>query len=315
MINSDIARIFDEIADILSIKNVQWKPQAYKKASRAIRSLSIDLKKIYNEKGLKGLDDIPSVGKNLAKKIEEFIKTGKIKEYQKLKKSIPKGFKEIMKIPGMGPKKLKKIYDKLKIKSVDDLKKAIKKGRISNLEGFGKKSEQDILKSLGLSSYATSRRPLKNVLPVAKKIVNTLKRLKFVKKIEIAGSIRRKKQTVRDIDILVASSNPKKVMDVFVSMKDVKKILAKGITKSSVFLKQGYGCDLRVVDEKIFGAALFYFTGSKDYNIKCRQIARKKGYKLNEYGLFKGKKLIAGKTEKEIYKKLGLKYTKPEERG
>lgn len=312
MINFEIARIFDEMADILAIKGIQWKPQAYRKAARTIRALSKDLKDVYKEDGLKSLDKVPSIGKGMAKKIEEFIKTGKIKEHNKLKKSIPKGVEEFMKIPGMGPKKIKKIYTKLKIKSIKELKSAIKKGKISKLEGFGKKSEADILKSLGLVSFATTRKSLENVLPVAKKVVNHLKKLKSVKKIELAGSIRRMKKTVRDIDILVASSKPKKVMQAFISMPNVKRVLAKGITKSSVVLKEGYGCDLRVVDEKIFGAALFYFTGSRDYNIKCRQIARKKGLKLSEYGLFKGKKLIAGKTEKEVYNKLGIKYIPPE---
>lgn len=313
MINLKIARIFSEIADILEIKGVPWKPQAYRKAARTIQALYKDLKQIYKEGGIKALEEMPSIGKGLAKKIEEYIKTGKIKEYAKVKKSIPKGVEEFMKIPGMGPKKIKKIYTKLKIKSVKELKSAIKKGKISKLEGFGKKSEAEILKSLGFKSI-TTRKSLKEIFPIAKKVVKYLKKLKSVKKIEIAGSIRRKKSTVRDIDILVASSDPKKVMDAFVSMPNVKKVLAKGSTKSSVVLKQGYGCDLRVVDEKIFGAALFYFTGSKDYNIKCRRIAMKKGYKLSEYGLFKGKKLIAGKTEKEIYKKLGIKYIPPEKR-
>ncbi len=311
MINPKIAQIFSEIADILEIKGVQWKPQAYRKAVRTIQALSKDLKSIYKEEGIKGLDKIPSIGKGIAKKIEEFIKTGKIKDYIKLKKSIPKGVEEFMKIPGIGPKKIKKLYTKLKIKSLKELKSAIKKGRISKLEGFGKRSEADILKGLGLVSV-TKRKSLENVLPVAKKVVMYLKKLKSVKKIEIAGSIRRRKETVRDIDILIASSQPEKVMNAFVSMPNIKRVLAKGITKSSVVLKQGYGCDLRVVDEKSFGAALMYFTGSKDHNIRCRQIAMKKGLKLNEYGLFKGKKLIAGKTEKEVYEKLGLKYIPPE---
>jgi DNA polymerase (family 10) len=312
MINSEVARIFNEIADILDIKGVAWKPQAYRKAARTIQSMSKDLKVIYQEDGLKALDALPSIGAGLSKKIEEFIKTGRIKGYEKLKKTIPEGVEKFMHIPGMGPKKIKKIYTELKIKSIKELKQAIKKGKISKLEGFGKKSEQDILKGLGLAPTAKTRKPLQDVLPVAKNIVKHLKKLKSVKKIELAGSIRRMKETVRDIDILVASSQPKKVMDVFVSMPNVKRVLAKGMTKSSIFLNEGYGCDLRVVDEKSFGAALMYFTGSKDHNIRCRQIAMKKGLKLSEYGLFKGKRLIASKTEKEIYNKLGMQYIEPE---
>lgn len=314
MINSKIARIFNEMADILSIKGVAWKPQAYMNAVRTILNLSEDLKEIYKKGGLKALDGLPGIGSGIAKKIEEYIKTGRIKEYERLKKSIPKGVEEFMKIPGMGPRKIRKIYKGLKIKSVAELKQAIKKGKISRLEGFGKKSEQDILKSLGLASTAKTRKPLKEVLPVAKRIVKRLKKTKSVKKIELAGSIRRKKAAIRDIDILVLSSQPKKVVDVFASMPNVKRVLAKGATKASVFLKQGYGCDLRIVDAKSFGAALMYFTGSKDFNIGCRQIAMKKGLKLSEYGLFRGKKLIAGRTEKEVFDKLGIKYVPPEER-
>lgn len=311
MINSEIASILEEMADILEIQDVQWKPQAYRKAARTIRSLSLDLRQIYKKGGQKALDAIPGVGAGISKKIEEYIKTGKIKAYSNLKKSLPTGVKDFMTIPGLGPKKIKKIYTQLKIKSVKELKQAIKKGKISKLEGFGKKSEQAILKSLGFRSTGV-RKPLKEILSIAKKIVNYLKKLKSVKKIEIAGSIRRKKPTVRDIDILLVADNSKKVMDAFVSMANVKKVLAKGPTKASVFLREGCGCDLRVVDEKSWGAALMYFTGSKDHNIKCRQIAIKKGYKLSEYGLFKGNKLIAGKTEKEVYNRLGMNYIPPE---
>jgi len=312
MINQALADIFNEIADILDIQGIDWKPTAYRKAARVIQGLSEDVKIIYKKGGIHALEELPGIGEGLAKKIEQFIKTGKINEYERLKKTIPVGIKELMNIPGLGPKKIKKLYTKLKINSVKELKQAIKEGKIRTLEGFGQKSEEDILKNLGLASTAKSRKLLSEVLPVAKKIVNRLKKLKSVKRIELAGSIRRKKATVRDVDILVVSSNPKPVMDLFVSMPNVKKINANGLTKSSVFLKEGYGCDLRIVDEKSFGAALLYFTGSKDFNIWCRQVAIKKGLKLSEYGLFKGQKMIAGRTEKEVLDKLGIKYVAPE---
>lgn len=314
MINQKIADIFNEMADILEIKNIAWKPQAYQAAARTIMNLSKDLRIIYKEGGLKALDDLPGIGSGISKKIEEFIKTGKIREYEKLKKTIPQGIEELMRIPGLGPKKVKKLYACLKIRSVKELKQAIKEGRVSRLGGFGKKSEENIRKNLGLAQTAETRKLLCEILPVAKDIVSCLKKLKSIEKIEVAGSIRRKKATVRDIDILVVSSEPKKVMDLFVSMPNVKRITAKGITKSSVFLKEGYGCDLRIVDKKSFGAALLYFTGSKEYNIWCRQIAMKQGLKLSEYGLFRRGKLIAGKTEREVLDRLGLKYIPPEKR-
>lgn len=313
MINQEIADIFNEIADILEIKDVAWKPQAYRAAARTIMDLSKDLRVIYKEGGLKALDSLPGIGSGISKKIEEFIKTGKIKKFEEIKKMIPQGIEELMRIPGMGPKKIKKLYTQLKIRSVSELKKAIKEGRISRLAGFGKKSEDNIRQNLGLAATG-ERKPLSEVRRVAERIASRLKKLRSVEKIEIAGSIRRKKSTIRDIDILVASSNPKPVMDLFVSMPNIKKIAAKGLTKSSVFLKEGYGCDLRVVDKSSFGAALLYFTGSKEFNIWCRQVAMKQGLKLSEYGLFKGKKMIAGRTEKEVFKKLGIKYIPPESR-
>lgn len=314
MRNQDIADIFNEIADILEIRNVAWKPVAYRRAAQVIQSLSDNVKDIYRKGGIKALEELPGIGEGLAKKIEQFIKQGKISEYERLKKSIPKGVEKMLQVPGLGPKKVQKLYQKLHIKSIIELKDAASKGKIRRLEGFGKKSEEDILSKLGLSSTAESRKLLRDVLPVAKRIVSRLKKLKSVEKIELAGSIRRKKATVRDIDVLVASSEPKQVMDFFVSLPDVDKVVAKGLTKSSVFLKEGYGCDVRIVNRKSFGAALLYFTGSKDFNIWCRRVAIKKGFKLSEYGLFRGKEFVAGRTEQEVLDKLGIKFIPPEQR-
>jgi len=312
MINQEVARIFDEIADIMELKEVKWKPSAYRKAARAIRSLSDGLGDIYKKGGVNALKDISGVGESLAKKIVEFIKKGRIKEFEKLKKKVPAGFEEIVNIPGMGPKKAQKLYKKLKTKSIADLKKAAQKGRIRKIEGFGEKSEKEILEGIGLVSKARKRQLLGTILPVARELRQDLKEIKEVNKVEIAGSLRRMKETVRDIDLLVVSSKPKKVMDAFTSMDSVKKVLAKGPSKSTVRLKQGFNSDLRIIGSKNFGSALLYFTGSKDHNIACRKIAIKKGYKLSEYGLFKKKKFVCGKSEKEVYKKLGLQFIPPE---
>lgn len=314
MKNQEIARIFFEMADILEMQNVQWKPQAYRKAARAITLLREDVEEIYKKYNLKGLEEIPGVGKNLAKKIVEYIKTGKIKAYEKLKKSIPAEIYELTQIPGIGPKKIKKLYQILHIKNIKDLEKALKQHKVAKLPGFGEKSEEDIVK--GLEMKKEKRLPLEEVLPLANQIVEELKKSKAVKKIDVAGSIRRRKATVRDIDIIVASDKPKEVIELFINLPQVSRVLAKGPTKSAVILKNNIQTDLRVVSEKSYGAALLYFTGSKDYNIKLREIAIKKGFKLNEYGLFDRAtgKFVAGKTEEEIYKKLGLKFVKPEER-
>ncbi|MBI2565170.1 DNA polymerase/3'-5' exonuclease PolX [Candidatus Woesearchaeota archaeon] len=312
MRNFEIAGIFNEMADILEMQDVAWKPNAYRKAARSIETQKEDIELTYKKGKLKALMQIPGVGEGLAKKIEEYIKTGKIHEFEKLKKSIPLGVEEMMHVQGLGPKKAFKLYKKLKIKNLKELEKAAKEGKIKKLEGFGEKSEEDILLGLEIVKRGQERMLLGNALPIARDIIKKLSLLKEIKQIEVAGSVRRKKETVKDIDILVVSSNPKLVMDFFTTMDDVSRILAKGQKKSSVVLKEGLNADVRVIDSKSFGAALQYFTGNKDHNIKLRQIAISKGYKLNEYGLFKQNKYVCGKTEEEIYKKLGVVHVPPE---
>lgn len=312
--NEEIAAIFNEMADILDIQKVEWKPRAYRTAARAIWEVRNDLKSIYKKGGLKALEEIPGVGEGIGKKIVEYIKTGKIKEHEKLKKSIPSGLKAIMDVPGMGPKKAYVLYKKLNIKTIADLKRAIKERKVENVFGFGIKSEERIKESISMHKTHKERQPIEKVLPIANKIIAELKKLKEVQKIYIAGSIRRKERTVGDIDILAVSRKPAIVMDKFTTLPVVKKVIAKGMKKSVVILKNNMQADIRVFENKSFGAAMHYFTGNKMHNIELRRIAIKKGYKFNEYGLFKGKKMIAGRTEKEIYSKLGLRYIPPEKR-
>ena len=315
-LNVDIANIFYEIADILELKKIKWKPQAYRRAAKSLINLDKEVNKVYNKGGLKALEEIPGVGERLAKKIVEYIKTRKIKEYERVKKLVPKHFTEISKIPGLGVKRAKKLYKNLGIKSIEDLKKAVRKHKIRSLEGFGEKSERNIAEALNVYKEQTRRRPLKEVLKIANKVKRRLEKLRGSVKVDIAGSIRRRKDLVRDIDILAISKEPGFMIDYFCKMKEVKKVLAKGSTKASILLNMNIEADLRVVPEKSYGAALLYFTGSKEFNIKLRKIAIKKGYKLSEYGLFDRKtgKFIAGKSEKEILRKLGLKYIEPEKR-
>lgn len=316
MKNIELAEIFFEMADILEMKNIQWKPRAYRQAARAISSLQEDIEKIYKKGGIKLLEEIPGVGEGIGKKIIEFLKTGKIKEHERLKKIVPSHINILMKIPGMGSKKVKKLNKLLDIKTVSDLEKAAHSHKIAKIEGFGLKSEQDILEGIALMRKSRGRIPLKQAEKIANKIIAELKRLKEVNQISVAGSLRRKKASVRDIDILVASSNSKKVIEAFTKLKNIQKVLAKGPTKATIVLKSGIQCDLRVLSPRSWGAGLFYFTGSKNYNIEMRKVAIKKGYKLSEYGLFDKQtgKMIAGKTEKEICKKLGVRYLKPEQR-
>ena len=309
MKNQEIAKVLYKIADILEIQGVEWKPRAYRRAAQSIEILEEAIEDVYKEGKL---EDIPGVGKNIAKKIEEILKTGHLKYLSKLNKKVPSILQKLMNTKGIGPKTVKLLQGKLKIKTINDLKKAIKQHKIRNIKGFGIKTEQSILDNIKELVNKKRRFPLKFVLPIALKIRNKLKRLKYVQKVDVAGSVRRKKETVHDIDILVATKEPKKVIDFFVKLKDVKDRLAKGTKKASVKLNNGLQVDLRVVDLKNYGSALQYSTGSKLHSIKLRKIAIKKGLKLSEYGVFRGKKQIAGKTEKEVYNKLGLKYIRPE---
>ena len=309
MKNSEIAAIFYAIADILEMQNVQWKPQAYRRVARAIESLSKDVQDLYNEKRMKGLLEIAGVGEGLAKKIAEYIETGKVNEYEKLKKSLPKGLSELLEISGMGPKKAKILYNELKVQSISDLEKVANVHEIAKLKGFGQKSEENILKGIELFKRGRERMYLGNALAHANMIISQLKKIGGVNHIEAAGSLRRRRETVGDIDILVTTKNQKatnEVMDVFTSLQDVAEILAKGQTKSAVLLKNGIQTDVRVLKDEEFGSALQYFTGSKEHNIAVRTIAIKKGMKLSEYGLFKGSKKIAGEDEEGIYKALGM---------
>ncbi|MBI2670006.1 MAG: DNA polymerase/3'-5' exonuclease PolX [Candidatus Yanofskybacteria bacterium] len=312
MSNQGLAKILGEMAAFLDMKEVEFKPRAYEHAAFSVQSLEEGIGEIYKKGGLKALEDISGVGQGIAERIEEYIKTGHIKDYEKLKKQFPIEVEELMGIEGVGPKLVKKLYQELRIKNQDDLERAAKAGKLRGLEGLGEKSEQKILKGIEFLRQSHGRFLLGHILPTVRKMLDDLRGLPYIKRAEPAGSIRRMQETVGDLDILVISDMPAKVMDYFVKMSEVQEILVKGPTKTSVRLKMGMNADVRVLPPESFGAALQYFTGDKYHNIAVREIAIKKGYKLNEYGLFKSKRLVAGKTEEEIYKKLGMEWMEPE---
>lgn len=312
MKNSEIAEIFNNIADILEIQDENpFRIRAYRKAAINIENLTEDVEAVAKKKKL---NDLPGIGKDLAGKIEEYIKTNRIKFYEDLKKSISKPILELINIPGIGPKTAKLLSDKLKIKSIKDLEKKASGGKIRDIFGIKEKTLTNILRGIDFLKKSEERTPLGVAVKISDEIVSKLKKLPEVKRIIPAGSLRRMKETVRDIDILVTSSKPEKVMDVFTSLSEVKDVLVHGPTKSSVITKAKVQVDLRVVEPSSFGSALCYFTGSKSHNIKLRKMAVREGLKINEYGVFRVKtnKKIAGKEEEEIYKNLNLSYVPPE---
>ena len=312
MKNHEVAELLRNIAQLLEIKGeLVFKIRAYEKAALVIDNLDEDIEEVWKQGKL---DDIPGVGEALTKKIGEFLETGKLDYYEKLKKDVPVDMEELGKVPGLGPKTILKLYKQLNVKNIKELEKAAKQRKIQNIGGLGPTVEENILKSVEFAKTSGKRFLLGTALDIAEEIKDRLKKLNFVNEVEVAGSLRRRKETIGDIDILATTKNLGKVINFFTKTDDVEQVLAQGHTKSSVRLREGIQADLRVLPEKIYGAALLYFTGSKQHNIVLRKIAIKKGMKLSEYGIFdkKTNKLLAGKTEEECYKKLGLMYIEPE---
>lgn len=310
MKNQEIANIFRQIAQILEIKGEnRFKIRAYERAAQNLESIPEDIEIFIRENRVRS---IPGVGEDLEEKIKEIVKEGKLQFLEDLKKDIPKGLLEILNVPGIGPKTAKLLYDELKVRDIVMLQRMAQAGRIRKLPGMKEKTEENILRGIEFLKRGKDRMDLKTAIDVADSFVAELNKLKEIEKMDPAGSLRRMRDTVRDIDILVLSKKPEKVMGRFTGLPEVKNLLAKGPTKSSIVTKDGIQIDVRVIDRPSYGAALLYFTGSKAHNIRLRQIAIKKGYKLNEYGIFKKNKRIAGKTEEEMYKKLGLPYIPPE---
>ncbi len=312
MKNADIGKIMLEIGELLEIKGEMiFKIRAYLKAAEILSTYPEDLEKLHKENGIKGLTQIPGIGEGLAKKLEELFNTGKIRYFEELKKELPEGLLELLSVQGVGPKKAKFFFEELGIKDMKGLEKAVKAGKLKGLKGMGGKTEENILKGIEYRKKGKERMRLGDALPVAEGLIKELKAA-GAKEAVFAGSLRRGKETAGDIDLLVAAKEHGKAIEAFTGFESVARVLAKGGTKASILTKDGIQADLRVISTEEFGAALNYFTGSKEHNILLRELAIKKGLKLSEYGVFKGKKRVAAKTEAEVYRALGLPYIEPE---
>ncbi len=321
MDNFKVVGTFRNIADILEIKgDNRFRIRAYQRAADSIEGRPEDFESLVNQDRL---TEIPGIGQDLSEKIKEIVKTGKSKFYEDLKKTIPEGLLELLKIPSVGPKTARLLYDRLKIKSIQELEDAIARDKLKGIFGIKEKTVENMLNGIELLKRGRERMPLAAALQISDEFIGALKRFKEVKNIASAGSLRRRKETVRDIDILVVSRKPDKIMEEFSGLPQVKEILAKGETKSSVRTLDDIQIDCRVVEEKAFGAALLYFTGAKNFNIHIRMMAQKIGLKINEYGVFSAKsaaggsggksdKFIAGRTEEEIFKLFKMAYIEPE---
>lgn len=314
MTNADVATIFYEMADLLDILGVEWKPLAFRKAARTIEGLTEDVESIVKKKGVKGLLELPGIGEGIAKKIVQYVERGKVEEYEELKKQIPRGVEEMLRVPGIGPRKVARLYNELKIDSLEKLEKAVRTEKIRTLKGFGEKSEEDIQMGLELVKKGTERKLMGIVLPYAREIVKAIERIPTVERAELAGSLRRRRETVKDMDLVVFSNKPGSVSKALTTLKEVASVIKVGEKMTSVRFKNGLQSDMRILSPELYGSGLVHFTGSKEHGIALRNRAIKMGMKFSEYGLMKGNKIVASKTEKDVYAGLGLQEVPPEMR-
>ena len=318
--NQSVSEVLRQIGEYLEMQHVQFKPRAFEKAAETVGALEEEVSAIYARGGIKALKEIPGVGQSIAEIIEELVTKGRSTEYEKLKKATPVRLDELARVEGLGPKSIQKLYKELGVRNLKDLEAAAKKGKIGALEGFGKKSEEKILKGIEFAKGSGLRFITGLMLPQIREIEKRLSAVPGVERVTVAGSARRRKETMGDLDILAVSSKPETIMNEFVKKTPgLMTVIANGPTKSSIKIKPGLNIDLRVVPKESYGAALNYFTGSKDHNVVIRARANKFGLTLNEYGLFKvnkkGEKTetrVAGRTEEEVYTALRMAYPEPE---
>ena len=305
-----VVKILNEVADLLEIKGVEYKPRAYRRAARQVDSLADDLEEVHSRGELQS---IPSVGENISEKIAEIIETGKLQYHEELKEEIPID-PLLLKVRNLGPKKMKKIWEELDVTTLEELEEAGEQGRIRELKGFGAKSQENIMKGLEIVKKSQGRAHISKVLPVAREIIGELEESGSFLELEFAGSLRRRRYDIGDVDILATTGDRDKAMESFTSLANADEVLSKGETKGSIRTDSGLRIDLRIVDRESLGAAKQYFTGSQQHNVRMRQRALADGYKLNEYGLFdkESEEKIAGSDEEDVYGKLGLNWIPPE---
>ncbi len=308
--NHEIASLFERIADIMELKGENtFRINSYRKAARVIGDLTEDIEEIAKTQKL---TDIPGIGKGTAEKIIEYINTGKMSKYEEVKKGVSEETVGLMQIPGLGPKTVSLLSRELGIVGLRDLENALQAGKLKGLFGIGEKKIENIAKGIELFKISQQRISIGLAYPIVKRIIAELQRNPHMKDIQAAGSLRRMRETVGDIDILVSGAKGAEIVKAFANMRGVTQVLAAGDTRGSVRVEEGVQVDVRVVCEDDFGSALQYFTGSKEHNIHLREIAKKKGFKINEYGIFKGDKKVGGRFEQEIYRILGMDWIPPE---
>jgi DNA polymerase (family 10) len=312
MENAELARCFRDLAAYLEMDDVPFKPRAYEKAAHAIEGYERPLAEVYRAGGVKALCEIPGIGTSMAEKLAELLTTGRCAVHEEYRRRMPVDLAGLTAIEGVGPKAVKVLWERLGVRTVDDLRAAAEAGKIRGLPHFGERSEQRIAKGLAALATSGQRMPLAVVRPVVEALAARLAHLDGVERVAVAGSIRRRKETVGDADVLAVARRPEAVVAAFAALAEVARVLGSGETKCSVKLASGFQVDLRVVPAESFGAALLYFTGSKPHNVALRQLALKHKLKLNEYGLFRGTRRLAGRTEEEVYARLGLAWIPPE---
>ena len=309
--NAEIAALFTRMSILLEIQGANpFRVRAYQNAARTLLGLPRSVVDMLAEG--QDLSELPNIGKDLASKIAEIVETGRFRMLEDLEKEVPASLAELTGLPGLGPKRVRALYEELGVRDLDELKRAASAQRIQTLPGFGPKIEQRILDALRRRSQSGRRHKLAEVEDIAASYVAYLQAVSGVERVTVAGSFRRRKETIGDLDILVTCKKASPVVSRFVSYEQVSQVLSQGSTRSTVLLDSGIQVDLRVVPEASYGAALYYFTGSKAHNVAVRGLAAKKGFKVNEYGVFKGERRVAGQSEEELFRKLGLRYIEPE---
>jgi len=309
--NSDVASMFEELADILEIEGANpFRVRAYRNGARAVGGLSQSLRDLVPRD--EDLTQYPGIGQELAAKIKEIVDTGSLSALEEARQRVSPDLVSLMHIQGLGPKRVKALHDKLGVNSLADLQQAAAEGKVAELSGFGAKTQESILEEIERFQGEEKRYKLAVVEDVAATLSRHLEQQNGVQEVQVAGSFRRRKETVGDLDILVTGNRSDEVMQALVNYEDVRQVLAHGQTKSSVIMKNGLQVDLRFVEQDSFGAALHYFTGSKAHNIAVRRLALDRELKVNEYGVFQGDQKVAGKSEEEVYASVGLPYIVPE---